>query len=186
MDTSELPKAAAEGYSPVPFFFRDEYAPGAFRWVAWPGSVAGLKELFYRVIGFLPDEVNVLLKVRQWGESEPGEERWWRFHATCSRERLVEAVGEHEGLVFQDGDVQLCVMCGPGGDYLAVDDHGLFFLYTEDEGFAVLGHKLGLEERREALIGDQPHGHLSSDVFAGERARFAEELGLLPVDASTS
>jgi hypothetical protein len=186
MEATELPKAVAEGYDPAPFFFRDEYQPGAARWVAWSGSAERLSDLFYRVIGAFPDEVDVLFKVRRWAQGEPGEERWQRYHGECSLTALVDVVGEHEGMVFRDGDIQLCVMCGGGGDYLVVDDHGLFFLYTEDDGFAALCRKLGLEERREALLGQQPHWHASSDVFEQEQEQFITRLELQAVEASSS
>ena len=184
MGPSELPKAVAEGYSPSPFFFRDEHPSGVARWVAWPGSIEGLRDLFYSVISVFPDEVDVLFKVRQWDEGESGEEVWRRFHGTCNLDRLVEVVSEHEGMVFQDGHLQLCVMCGGGGDYLAIDDHGLFFLYTEDDGFATVCHDLGWEERRDELLGQQPHFHGSSDAFAEERGRFIDQLGLRAVEAN--
>jgi hypothetical protein len=182
VEASELPKAVADGYEQGPFFYRDEHPSGAVRWVAWPGSIDGLRDLFYRVIGVFPDEVDVLLKVRQWDQGEPGEERWQRYHGTCTRDRLLEVIGEHDDLVFRDGHLQLCVMCGGGGDYLALDDHGLFFLYSEDDGFAALCRKLGWEERRGELVGQQPHFHGSSDAFDEERPRFISELGLRAVE----
>jgi hypothetical protein len=182
MEASELPKAVADGYEQGPFFYRDEHPSGAVRWVAWPGTIDGLRDLFYRVIGVFPDEVDVLLKVRQWDQGEPGEERWQRYHGTCTRDRLLKAIGEYDGLVFRDGHLQLCVMCGGGGDYLALDDHGLFFLYTEDDGFATLCRNLGWEERRGELLGQQPHFHGSSDTFEEERPRFISELGLRAVE----
>ena len=75
-------------------------------------------------------------------------------------------------------------MCGGGGDYLALDDHGLFFLYTEDDGFAALCRNLGWEERRDELLGQQAHFHGSSDVFTQERGRFIDQLGLQAIDAN--
>jgi hypothetical protein len=152
------------------------------RWVAWPGPPDGLRDLFYRVIGAFPDEVDVLLKVRQWDQGEAGEERWQRFHGTCTRDRLLEVIEGHDDMVFRDGYTQLCVMCGGGGDYLALD-HGLFFLDTEDDGFAGLCRNLGWEERRGELLGQQAHFHGTSDAFTEERPRFISELGLREVMA---
>jgi hypothetical protein len=185
VDASELPKAFAKGYSQEPFFYLDRHPSGMVRWVAWPGSVDGLRTLFYRVIGAFPDEVDVLLKVRQWDTGAADPERWQRFHGTCTRERLLEVIGDHDDMVFRDGYLQLCVMCGGGGDYLALDDHGLFFLYTEDDGFAALCHNLGYSERRGELLGQQQHFHGSSDVFDDERPQFIGALDLHPVGSET-
>jgi hypothetical protein len=178
LEASEIPKAVADGYEHGPFFYRDESPSGGVRWVAWPASIDALRDLFYRIIGVFPDEVDVLVKIRQWDQGKPGEERWQRYHGTCTRDRLLEAIGEHDDLVFRDGYLQLCVLCDVGGDYLALDDHGLFFLYTEDDGFAALCRNLGWEERRGELLSQQPHFHFCSSDFEEKRPQFISELGL--------
>jgi hypothetical protein len=182
VEAPELPKAVANGYEQGPFFYRDEHLSGTARWVAWQGSVDSLRDLFYRVIGVFPEKVDVLVKIRQWDQGEAGEERWQRYRGTNTRDRLLEVIGEYDGLVFRDGYMQLCVMCGGGGDYLALDDHGLFFLYTEDDGFAALCRNLGWEERQGELMGQQPHFHGSSGAFDADRPRFIAELALQPVE----
>src|SRR5205809_6875976 len=134
-------KAVREDYGPPPFFFREEYQPGEHRWAAWTSALADLKALFFRVLECFPEEVDVLLKVEV--DNASPRDPWQRYCGTCSLEALVGVTRAHEELVFRDGGSQLCVRCAGGSDYLALDEHGIFFLYTEEEGFADLFRDMG-------------------------------------------
>src|SRR5262249_1375267 len=150
-------KALRDGYSPAPFFFRQEYQPGKVRWVAWTGSVPHLKELLYRVLRCFPEDVQVLLKLQEAERADPVTGPWLRYHGTCTLATLFAAIEENESQVFTDGGSQLCVMCGGGGDYFALDEHGIFFLYADDEGIRELCGELGFEEREERLLTEDEH-----------------------------
>jgi len=158
MTTPPAAKAVREGYAPPPFFFREEYQPGEHRWTAWTGALAELKTLFFRVLECFPEEVEVLLKVER--ENASPRDPWQRYCGTCSLEALVTAIRAQEELVFRDGGSQVCVRCAGGSDYVALDEHGIFFLYTEEEGFANYFRELGFEERREPLLYESGHWHV--------------------------
>src|SRR5688572_33426018 len=115
-------KAIREDYAPAPFFFRQEYQPGAERWVAWTDSCTDFRILFYRVLDCFPEDVDVLLKLI--AENKPIHENgpWRRYHGNCGRDELTHAVREQEDLVFLDGGSQICFRCAGGGDYLALDE----------------------------------------------------------------
>jgi hypothetical protein len=176
-------KAMREGYSPGPFFFRQEYEPGKLRWVAWTGSLPQLKKLFYRVLCFFPENVDILLKLEPAEGADPNTDSWQRYHGNCSLNRLLPVIEENEDQVFTDGGSQLCVMCGGGGDYFALDEHGIFFLYADDDGMRELCGELGFEERQADLLTDQ--GCWRYRPGGNERWQaFIEQAGLQAVGSS--
>jgi hypothetical protein len=182
MDVETLPKAVREGYAPAPFFIRQEYEAGSIRWVAWTNSLPDLKSLFYHILDAFPETVEVLLKIKQPGADGVAADSWRRFHATCPVEEFAAAVRENETFAFQDGSSQLCAMCGGGGDYFALDDHGIFFLYADNEGVGKLLQRKGFEERTEELLSDAPHWHVGSSQAQEQRERFIARLGLKSVE----
>jgi hypothetical protein len=174
---AEVFKAIREDYSPAPFFFREEFEFGKHRWIAWTSSLGQLKELFYRVIQSFPDDVEILLKLQQAVQVDPNIDQWQRYHGNCHLNTLLAVIEENEGQVFTDGGSQLCVMCGGGGDYLALDEHGIFFLYADDENIPIVFAELGFECRRQKLVTEGGHWHYRP----GENEKwqpFIEQLGL--------
>jgi hypothetical protein len=181
----EVSKAIREGYSPPPFFYREEYEPEKVRWVAWTGSVPQLKELLYRVLRCFPEDVQVLLKLQVAERADPNTGPWQRYYGTCSLETLLVAIEKNEAQVFTDGGSQLCVMCGGGGDYLALDEHGSFFLYADDEGVRELCGELGFEERQERLLTEDGHWHYRPGGNEAWQA-FIEQAGLQAVGGDSA
>jgi len=174
-------KAIREGYSPAPFFFHQEYEPGKMRWIAWTSSLPQLKELFYRAVRCFPNDVQVLLKLQQAERADPVTGPWQRYHGNCLLEKLIAVIEENEDQVFTDGGSQLCVMPGEGGDYIALDEHGIFFLYTDNEEFRNLFAELGYKDRSQELLWDAGHWHYRP----GDNEKwlpFIEQLGLQAVE----
>lgn len=159
MTTPAVEKAIREDYSPEPFFFRQEYEPGAERWVAWTNTQDRLRELYYRVLDCFPSMVEILCKLEREGQVEQGGDPWLRYHGVCQLDNLTSAIRKNEDWVFQDGGSQLCVRCAGGGDYLVLDEHGILFFYSDDNGFRDLCQELGFEERAEPLLYESGHWH---------------------------
>jgi hypothetical protein len=137
-----------------------------------------LKTLSYRLLECFTEEVEVLFKMEREDGVQSEEDPWQRYHGACSREELTSAIRTHEELVFQDGGNQLCIRCAEEGDYLALDEHGILFLYTEGDGFAAICRELGFEERTQPLLCEGGHWHVRPP-HAMERAQsFVDELGL--------
>ena len=151
------PKAVRDGYSPPPFFFRQDYQAGNKRWVAWADSVEDLKPLFYRLLDSFTEEVEVLFKNERDDSPQSTADPWQRYHGACLLKEVASAIRRHEELVFQDGGNQLCIRCADEGDYLALDEHGILFLYAEGDGFAALCRELGFEEGVRPLLYEGGH-----------------------------
>jgi hypothetical protein len=181
MTVPDFAKAIREGYSPAPFFFQQEYAPDSLRWVAWSPTPTEVKNVVYRSLDFFPDDVEVLLKVAIQDSTDSTGESLQRYHAVCALADLVEAIRRSELFIFIDGGSQLCVRPHGGGDYMALDDHGIFFMYSCESGYPEFFQQLGFQHRVEELLYDQPHWHRrppNPDALAEE---FITKLGLLPV-----
>ncbi len=170
-------KAIREGYAPGPFFFRQQYHPHAERWVAWTPSLPDLQALTYRVLSCFPDEVEVLVKLAADHEPAGAEDPWCRYHGACSPQDLSAAIRDQEALVFTDGGSQLCVRCA-GGDYLALDEHGILFYYSEDDGFAAVCEEFGLELQHKELLYEAGHWHYRPGQVGEGWRRFCQRLGL--------
>jgi hypothetical protein len=175
VEVTTLPKAAAHGYSPEPFFFRDQDHPEGNRWVAWTGSVDTLKALFCELVGAFPEEIGVVVQIRQWF-GEQGQETWQRFQGTCALDDLLGAIQDYEDVVFGDGGTGLAVGCG--AEYVVLDDHGLIFVHSDNGGFAPFFRRFGLVERRQSLISEQPHFHSESSDVTDRRRQLLEQLRL--------
>jgi hypothetical protein len=183
MEQTDIGKAKAirEGYAPAPFFFRQAYQPRGERWVAWTSSLPDLQALFYRVLSCFPAEVEVLLKLsRDDGPAHEGRS-WRQFYGACDLEEVSAAVRAQEALAFVDGGSQLCVRCAGGDDYLALDEHGIFFLYAEDDGLAALCEEFGFERRAEQLLYEAGHWHYRPGQVEQGWQRFVRRLGLQEV-----
>jgi hypothetical protein len=187
VDPKELEKAKATGesYALTPFFFRQEYELGSERWVAWTGSPLDLQALFHGLLDGFPDQVDVLLMLV--AESEPIDEddSWRTFEGRCHREVLSAAIQEHTPLVFVDGGSELYVRSADGGDGLALDEHGILYVYSRHDGVPAPFKECGLEERTEELLNESAHWHIRPGHTEGEWQAFVARLGLRAADVLT-
>jgi hypothetical protein len=171
-------KAVREGYAPAPFFFRDTYQANAQRWVAWSGMLDDMKHLFYRILSFFPEDVLVLVKTEKEGNGK-GEDNWQRYHGACRLSDLITAIREHEACVFEDGGIQLFVRVGTG-DYFGLDEHGILYLYGDDEGLPDFFREMGFQEGKQPLIFDAGHWHGRPPNATAEAKNMIAQLALTP------
>jgi hypothetical protein len=150
------PKAVLQGYDPAPFFFCEtNERTGAERWVAWSGDVAQLKRLVYALLETFSLHAQVLLKVEKQDTADGAA--WTRYHGDAPIAKVVQAIRENERLIFQDGYTQLCVRDDDTGEYIALDEYDVLYIYSDDERFARICRQCGFEERVERLISETAH-----------------------------
>jgi hypothetical protein len=167
-------KAWAEDYTEAPFYFEQESKYGP-RLVAWSEEPGQTKQAFYRIVGRLPNDIEVLLKISVGKEEKP---LWTRYMGTVHRNQLLEVVKANEPYVFSDGMHQLCLKDPASDRYLAFDDHGIFFLYLPLPEDSELFKTLGFEYRRAEPIFGVPHfQHTTADSEKMEM-QFITALGL--------
>ena len=174
------PKAVVEGYAPAPFFFAQTSPDGAVRLVAWAPEVRPVEALLHAVLAEFSPHAQVLLKVGK--QDVPDGPVWTRYHGEAPTARVAKAVRDFERLVFHDGYTQLCVRDDDTGEYLALDEFGLLWVYSDDPKFADLCRACGFEERVEELISDRPRWQCALDDGPELAERFVRELGLNEVE----
>lgn len=170
-------KAVVEAYSPKPFFFKDEEDFGT-RYVAWTSGLAQLKQLVHAILKEFPEEIEILFKLQLDSEKD----KFKRYHGYLSKTLLLEVIHEYELYIFSDGMHQLCVRRKDTGEYFAIDDHGILFIYSDSEDTVDLCLENGFENRNEKLFFEQPHWHYSPSDSDNIRDIVIEKLSLKAVE----
>jgi hypothetical protein len=90
----------------------------------------------------------------------------------------MNAIEEYEDVVLLDGGSQLCVRANDGSEYLAIDDHGLLYFYSESNWFGELCRDCEFRDEVRPLIMTAPHWHYRP-AHAEERwGQFIRRLNL--------
>jgi hypothetical protein len=176
----DAPKAVVQGYAPRPFFFAQTSPQGSIRRVAWTGDLPQLKRLVYAILRHFTANALVLMKVGK--EDVADGPVWTRYHGEAPLAKVIQAMQANERMVFQDGYTQLCVRDADTGDYIALDEHGVLYIYSDDPVFAQICTDSGLSEREEALISEHGHWRRALDNADDLQHRFISALGLQQVE----
>lgn len=170
-------KAIVKGYNPKPFFFKEEANFGS-RYVAWTSDLNQLKNLVYTILQEFPEELDILFKQQK--ESKTDE--FNRYHGYVSKILFTDILQEYELYLFSDGFHQLCVRREDTGEYIALDDHGILFIYSDSEHIAKICLNNNFENRNEKLIFKQPHWHYSPAGSEKTKDIVIQKLSLKAVD----
>lgn len=176
MTTALRPKAVREGYAPAPFVFEQVSETGETRFVAWTGDIDQFKKLVYAVLSRLPREVEVLFKTETNAASE--RDGWVRFCGIVALDELVAAIQAAEELVFHDGGSMLCAKDLETDEYIALDEHGTLFIYSDDRAYLGLCEQVGLENRENELINAQGHWQVRPKHHEEQGKQFVQWLNL--------
>lgn len=149
-------KAARDGYHPSPFFFSQKNtADGSLRWLAWSSVGELMERLTNDVLQRFSEDLEVLLKIEKQDTSDGPA--WSRFHGAAKRTEVCAAIESVRSLIYGDGYTQLCVRDSPTGNYIALDEYGILFIYWDDENIAHICREAGFEQRQHELISARPH-----------------------------
>ena len=166
-------KAVVDGYNPSPFYFREKYENG-HRYVAWSNNLIQLKKVFYGIVSEFPEDIEILLKISF--EDEP--EKFDRYYGKINKADFLLIIKENELYVFSDGNHQLCVRNPVSGDYIALDDHDILFIYSDlNENIEILKNN-EFEERKEKLILEEGHWHVRPSNSEELSDRLIKKLNL--------
>jgi hypothetical protein len=164
-------------YGPEPFFFRQRFSGGS-RWVAWTPKLSQLKTLVYSILDTFPDDVEVLLKLRE----KESDDRFSRYMGAVERKALVETIRRNEPFVFSDGGHQLCVKRPDTDEHIAFDDHGVLFIYSQSPQLVALCRSGGFRRQRRKLIFADGHYHVRPKGAVELGRALVSELGLESVE----
>lgn len=114
------------------------------------------------------------IKVRDFDDKENPID----FEGLATKSKLKPTLDKYEEVVFHDGYHDLMLRRPETGDYIAFDEHGLVFIYTQDNYSDTLD-KLGLTYKaNEKLIYQFDHWHYRPANGRQDLKNLIDELGL--------
>ena len=165
-----------ENYNPNPFYFveyNEEYSYS--RIVSFTQNNIQLKKIFIEVIEYFPQEIEILLKV-------PKDKDYKRYYGSIEKYKLTVALEKYEEFVLEDGSYQLCIKNPNNDENIALDEHGILFIYSTNDVYINLLEKNNYISLKEELIYAKPHFHQfikDSEIYLN---RFIKELELEEVE----
>jgi hypothetical protein len=101
------------------------------------------------------------------------------YSGEIDKKRLHNIMTECEDVIFHNGYHDLMIRNPKSGDYVVFDEHGLIFIYT-DEDYTKILKNLGAEYRpNEKLIYQYEHWHY---LMPNGREKLAELIGKLELE----
>ena len=143
-------KAAAPNYCPAPFYFVQTAPNGDIRIPCWSSDPATLGDLMLKVLAAFPADVSVLIKTRV--EDGSAEDPWRRFHGYCSKKAVEHVLIRFREFLLRDSTHQFLVRNTDSGEYFALDDYGVLWLYPNDRSIEGLLKSMGFEDKAQELI----------------------------------
>lgn len=142
-------KAAATNYSPKPFYFVQTSPQQEVRIPCWSFDPELLAELMLKLLADFPDQVSVLTKFKP--ESDEDSD-WHRYHGLCSNRAVEHAIAKFRKFLLQDSSHQFLVRNPDTGEYFALDDYGILWLYPADKPREDVLTATGFENKLQELI----------------------------------
>lgn len=182
----ELPefsnKAYRPGFEPPPYYYvdkQDDYA----RTVAWSQDAQQMSALTYGLLNTFPSHVDILYMERR-TEEHPLDGLYKRYHALLPLSRVMEMLQEHLKFVFTMSDFVLCLRKEGEEEYIALDEYGTLFYYTNSETLFAIFESNGFLRGEQPFVDDGPHYTCSHERWQEWRDQFVHDLTLEPIDNS--
>jgi hypothetical protein len=152
MTESKPIKCAAKGYNPGPFFLIQEKGD-QIRFIASFQNKLSIKEFLQTFIAGIEGEM--LVKIRDHGDKPKPID----FSGSVTQQKLIEVLDRFEQTIFHDGMHDLLIRNATTGEYVAFDEHGLVYIYSE-ENYTPILTEFKLEHKPdERLIYEFDHWH---------------------------
>ncbi|MCK6640963.1 MAG: hypothetical protein L6Q81_12850 [Bacteroidia bacterium] len=95
-----------------------------------------------------------------------------------SKNALQTLIDKYDGVVFHDGCNELMIRIPESGEYMAFDEHGLVFIYTQADYSNDLARYEIKYKPKEKLIYEFDHWHYRPGNAKEDLACFISDLGL--------
>lgn len=166
-------KAELNGYTEKPFFKTDrDYNP--IRIIAWAGSADNQAQLFWLLAKVIGERIDYLFKEEIDANSDGIV--WRRVSGGILYGDLKSVIESDTEYFFHDSGFQICLRIPESPHYFAYDEHGIFWIYSDDERFRICLEQAGLTEREAPLICDTGHWHVRPKDAEKRLERFTETL----------
>jgi hypothetical protein len=171
MTTDKPIKCAAKDFKTSPFYLIQSNGSNK-RFVASFQDGQKIKQFLTLFIDQSLDELQI--KIRDFDDKENPID----FEGQATKSKLKPTLDKYEEVVFHDGYHDLMLRRPETGDYIAFDEHGLVFIYTQDNYSDTL-EKLGLSYKaNEKLIYQFDHWHYRPANGRQDLKNLINELGL--------
>ena len=171
MTTDKPIKCASRDFKSSPFYLIQSNGSDK-RFVASFQDRSKIKEFLNLFIDQTLDELQI--KIRDFDDRENPID----FDGQAAKANLKTTLDKYEEVVFHDGYHDLMLRRPETGDYIAFDEHGLIFIYTQDNYSDTL-EELGLTYKaNEKLIYQFDHWHYRPANGSENLKKLINELGL--------
>jgi hypothetical protein len=100
------------------------------------------------------------------------------YFGSLSKSKLHELMTKHEDVIFHNGFHDL-MLCNPdSGDYLVFDEHGLIYIYTDNDYSEILKNLEAYFSPNEKLIYEFNHWHYCLPEGSEKLADMIKDFGL--------
>ena len=164
-------KAAAAGSAKKSFYLL-ETDDDFRRYVTSMISKTGIQKFLTGFIGGASDDV--LVKIRDLREENPFD-----YSGSVKKNELLKFLEKYKDFLFHDGYHDFMAMIPETNEYIVFDEHGLIFIYTEDDYSAVFddfGIKYKPDER---LIDEFDHWHCGIPGGQTKMFEMIKEMNLI-------
>jgi hypothetical protein len=171
MTTDKPIKCAAKGFKKSPFFLIQSNGEEK-RFVASFQDGQKIKQFLILFIDQSQDELQI--KICDFDDKENPVD----FEGHATKSKLKAILDKYEEVVFHDGYHDMMLRRPETGDYIAFDEHGLVFIYSQDN-YSDRLEKLGLNYKaNEKLIYQFDHWHYRPANGREDLKKLIKDLGL--------
>ncbi len=169
-------KARRDGYDPPPFYYIDRQEDYA-RIAVWTPNAEQMSGLVWALLQRFPGNVDVLLKLPR-DEEHPLDGWYQRYHGVVPLALVQEVIARHLNYVFQVGGDVLCLRKEDELEYLALDEFGTLFYYTDSEETWPLFEACGFVQEQHPFVSEGEAYLQRFDDQGTWLESFIRELGL--------
>lgn len=171
MPTDKPIKCVSKDFKTSPFYLIQSNGSDK-RFVASFQEGQKIKQFLTLFIEETSDELQI--KIRDFDDKENPID----FEGQTAKSKLKHTLEKYEEVVYHDGYHDLMLRRPETGDYIAFDEHGLVFIYTQDNYSEKL-EKFGLiYKANEKLIYQFDHWHYRPANGRQDLKNLIDELGL--------
>lgn len=170
MMTDKPIKSISTFFTAAPFYFIEPMGGGK-RFVASFQDKAKTKTF---LLNFFETANEIYVKIRNYENYEKRVE----FVGKVTKQKLRDALEKYETLIFHDGYHDLMIRLPKTEEYVAFDEHGLVYVYTQNDYSGIL-NDFGLAYKpAEKLIYEFDHWHYGPPNAKENLVQLIKELGL--------
>lgn len=164
-------KCASKDFTSGPFYYIQK-AGSDKRFVA---SIQNVEKLNQFLTSFINNSEDIIqIKIRDFDDPDNPCD----YDGEVSVSTMLNILVKYETVIFHDGFHDLMIRRPETGDYITLDEHGIIFIYTEDNYSEEL-ERLGLSHKEnEKLIYHFNHWHYRPENSREELKKLIDELGM--------